>query len=191
MTQNQFIGSSCKISDNCIYQNGKLVYQDTESIDFEQFAKTVYKTKLEKYSKFYKMDNLSKLAYLACEIALKDSDFLSKYEGSRIGVVLGNSMATIDTDSKYWDTVKDQDNYFPSPGDFVYTLPNIMIGEICIKHKIYGENCCLITEGNVLEPVFNYVNLLIKSKECDACIAGFVEYNNEFYEASILLIEQE
>lgn len=182
---------SCKVFDNSIYINDELFYQNSENLAFEQFAKEVYRANLEKYPKFYKMDNLSKLAFLACELALKDYDFLDKYDNQRIGVILGNSSATIDTDIRYWDSIKDQNNYFPRPADFVYTLPNIMIGEICIKNKIYGENCCLITHKNYLEPVHDYVNLLFESNECDASICGYVEYTNEHdYQASILLIEK-
>ncbi len=190
MIKEKVIASSCKVFNNSIYLNDELLYQDKENLLFGQFAKEVYKSNLEKYPKFYKMDNLSKLAFLACQLALKNTNFLDKYNNKRIGVILGNSTATIDTDSRYWDSVKDRDQYFPRPAEFVYTLPNIMIGEICIKNKIYGENCCLITEQNDLEPVFNYVDLLFETNECDACIAGYVEYNSDHYEATILLIEK-
>lgn len=190
MIAQQVIISTCKITDQTVIINDNVFLKDTESTDFDQFAKKLYKEHLEKYSKFYKMDPLAKLAYLACELALKENNFLSGFKSDKIGVVLGNSTSTIITDSKYWDTVKDRNNYFPSPSDFVYTLPNIMIGEICIKNKIYGENCCLITGKNDLEPVFNYVTLLFESNICDACIAGYVEFGKEQYEATIHLIKK-
>lgn len=190
MIAQQVIVNTCKIADQTVVINNEVFFKDTESTEFDQFAKGLYKEHLEKYSKFYKMDPLSKLAFLACQFALKDTDFLSNFDSDKIGVILGNSSATILTDTKYWNTVSDRANYFPSPSDFVYTLPNIMIGEICIKNKIYGENCCLITEKNDLKPVFNYVTLLFESNICDACIAGYVEFGAAHYEATIHLIRK-
>lgn len=190
MIANSIISSYCRISNHKVELNGTIIYQDDESLTFNAFAKAVYKEKLAKYSKFFKMDGLSKLAHLSTDLLLLESDFSTIYEAERIAVVLGNTSATLSTDVEYFNTVKDPDNYFPSPGHFVYTLPNIMIGEICIKHKIKGENLCLITEEKELEPIINYVNLLFETDCCDACIAGYIDFTGESYEAITFLMER-
>ncbi len=191
MSSQNIISNYSSIDQHQVILNGNtLPLEDATGQSFSNFAKSVYKGQLSKYSKFYKMDNLSKLAFLASDLLLQDSVFTDKYPNDKIGVVLGNTSATLDTDTTYFDSVKDRNNYFPSPANFVYTLPNIMIGEICIKHKIQGENICLVTEYNDLEPVLNYANLLLDTNQCEACVAGFVDLVGEQYSATIVLIEK-
>ena len=89
------------------------------------------------------MDSLSKLGWLAAEILLKDSfnkEALSVRKMS--GLVFANANSSLDTDIKYYETAKD----IASPALFVYTLPNIVIGEICIRHNFKGENAFFISE---------------------------------------------
>ena len=59
-----------------------------------------------------------------------------------------NADASLDTDIKYLATTKE----LPSPSVFVYTLPNIMIGEICIRNHFKGESFFFISENP--DPVF-------------------------------------
>ena len=54
--------------------------------DFSGF--NVYSFCRSEYPKFYKMDNLSKLGFLAAEILLKGTDHEKKYGGIEIGMVL-------------------------------------------------------------------------------------------------------
>jgi hypothetical protein len=68
---------------------------------------------------------------------LKDEDH------SRTALVFANRSSSLDTDFKYQESINSQENYFPSPAVFVYTLPNICVGEISIKHKMQTENAFL------------------------------------------------
>ena len=40
---------------------------------------------------------------------------------------------------RFQETIQHADSYYPSPALFVYTLPNIVTGEIAIRNKYYGE----------------------------------------------------
>lgn len=161
--------------------------------NFSRFAKSIYKNYGIKYPKFYKMDNLSKLGFLAAEILLKDSDILSKYKSEEIAVILSNESSSLNTDAKYQKTIDDRNNYFPSPSVFVYTLANIMTGEICIRHKIKGENTVFISENFDKDFIFDYVNILFNSDKAKACITGSVDFNypNTIPEAKLYLLEIE
>src|ERR1700754_4127986 len=86
---------------------------------------SLYRSLKLDYPKFYKMDQLSKLGWLASEVLLKDNPILGTMQPEDIGIVLTNANSSLDTDIKYLDTVAD----IASPAVFVYTLPNIMIGE--------------------------------------------------------------
>ena len=61
---------------------------------------------------------------------------------------------------------------FPSPALLVYTLPNIVTGEIAIKHKITGENSFFIEPTFNAELLHNYTELLLK--ENDAALCGWL-----------------
>ena len=86
--------------------------------------------------KFYKMDNLCKLGYVAAEYLLKDTN----YHPKEIGIILANASSSLDTDCKHQAIISKEGDKAASPAVFVYTLPNVVLGEICIRHKIQGEN---------------------------------------------------
>lgn len=160
-------------------------------VNFAAFIKALYKKETISYPKFYKMDNLSKLGFLSAEMLLKDTAFLDRYKKEEIGVVIMNSSSSLDTDRAYNETIRDKTNYFPSPSVFVYTLPNILIGEICIRHKITGENAFLVSEqfdpGNVIKTV----RLLFDKDRIQACLCGWVEVLGDHFESVLYLVERE
>ncbi|HEY2583975.1 MAG TPA: hypothetical protein VGI43_19355, partial [Mucilaginibacter sp.] len=103
------------------------------------------------------MDNLSKLGWLASEILLKDNFNPDKYKPEEIGIVLTNANSSLDDDRKYYDSVKD----VPSPSLFVYTLPNIVIGEICIRNNFKGEHAFFVMDSFNGDFIMQQVNYLI------------------------------
>ncbi len=164
-----------------------------ESSNAAAFLKSVYRQTDIKYPKFFKMDTLSKLAFIAVELLLKDRKIDEKYSAEEIAVIMANSSSSLNTDIDYQKTISDKNNYFPSPAVFVYTLPNILIGEICIRHKIKGENLFLISER------FNPVNLvffaesLLNSGKAGCVICGWTELSadGQKFDAFVALIENE
>jgi 3-oxoacyl-[acyl-carrier-protein] synthase-1 len=97
------------------------------------------------YPKFFKMDTLSRLGFMAAEILLQKE----KVEA----VVFANRSASIKNDTDYLATIA-EGNYYPSPSLFVYTLPNIVTGEIAIRHQLQGETAFYILESpEQLEPI--------------------------------------
>ena len=117
--------------------NGKTIYSD-EAVDFSSFIKSAYKHFEIKHSKFFKMDNLSKLSFMASEMLLKNE------KEKDIALVLSNRAASLDTDRKHQATISDSENSYASPAVFVYTLPNICLGEISIRHGLFSENAFFV-----------------------------------------------
>ncbi len=68
------ISTYCHIKDNKVYRNGQLIF-DGESLPLKDFLKAIYKHFGLKYPKFYKMDEISKLGFLASEIVLASNNF--------------------------------------------------------------------------------------------------------------------
>ena len=184
------ISKYCIIKPHEVIVDGKSEFTDEEKSEFGTFMKSIYKQYDVKYPKYFKMDNLCKVAFIASEIVLKGNEHIKELDPTKVGVILQNSHSSIDTDTKYNDTIKDKSNYFPSPAVFVYTLPNVMIGEICIRNKFQGENTCFIAKQFDPEFVTGYVSKLLNSGKIDACITGWADYIDGEYNAMMFLVEK-
>jgi hypothetical protein len=155
--------------------------------ELPEFLIAVYRNFELQYTKFYKMDNLSKLGLLANEVLLKGSFDKAKYNPEDIGIVLSNANSSLDTDIKYYETTKT----IASPALFVYTLPNIVIGEISIRHDFKGENAFFIFNGFEAGFIEQYVSNLINNNILQCCICGWVDVLNNNYNATLFLIEKD
>ncbi|HCN84225.1 MAG TPA: hypothetical protein DIT07_11490, partial [Sphingobacteriaceae bacterium] len=153
MFAEKYITSSCLISNHAVYKNGELLFINKDA-DVPGFLLSVYKHFDINYSRFYKMDNLSKLGWLASEILLKNSFQKENYKPEDMGLILSNSNASLDTDQKYMASAKD----IPSPSLFVYTLPNIVTGEICIRNDFKGEDAFFLFDSFNADFIENYVS---------------------------------
>jgi hypothetical protein len=179
------ITSSCVIAGNTVYKNSETVFINREA-DNAEFLVSVYQSLNTGYARFYKMDNLSKLGWLASEILLKNSFDTTQYQPEEMGVLLSNASASLDTDIKYLETVKE----VASPSVFVYTLPNIMIGEICLRNHFKGESAFFVFEKFDAGFMEQYVNNLLNSNILQACICGWVELLGKEYKAALYLVEK-
>jgi hypothetical protein len=189
MSDTHHIKSYIHIKNNTVSLNGKTVYSDREP-EFKSFIKAAYKATDTKYPKFFKMDNLSKLAFLASDILLVNEE-LSSNEEHNIAIVFSNKSSSLDTDRKHQESIQHQNDYYPSPAVFVYTLPNICIGEISIKHKLYSENSFFIFDSFNAEHLRVYTNSLVQTGKSDMVLCGWVDYDENSYEAFIYLVSQE
>jgi hypothetical protein len=189
MTENNtYIQSFCTIQNNEVVLNGESVFKIEETV-FADFSKKAYQGFEINYPKFFKMDNLSKLAFLAAELLLKTE---SKDEiENNTALVFANKSSSLDTDVKYQNSISDKESYFPSPAVFVYTLPNICLGEISIRHQLKSENSFFIFAD--FNPLFmeKYANILLETKKADKVLCGWVEYYNEEYTAFLYLVTKE
>jgi hypothetical protein len=181
----EHITASCVIRNNRVYQNGRPLWESPPAGPAD-FLLASYQHFGFQYPKFYKMDQLSKLGWLAAELLLGDGFDTADYRPEDIAVVLSNASSSLDTDYRYFATVTD----IPSPALFVYTLPNIMIGEICIRHKFKGENAFFITGSFDALFIETYVRDLVETGNARACICGWVEVLGDAYTAALFLIER-
>lgn len=185
-----FINKYCHIKNNKVFVDGELMFTDEGAESLKAFAKSFYRHIKPSYNKFFKMDEISKLGFLAVEVLLKETD-LSAYAEEEISIVLSNSHSTLVTDKKHQETIEDYNNFFPSPSVFVYTLPNIMIGEISIRHKIMGENAFFIVENFNADLIVNHINNLFLTNKSKAFVGGWVNQSENDYEAFIYLANEQ
>lgn len=185
MPENLYITASCKIINNAIVKNGTILFE-SKVPGIQNFLISAYQLLDIKYPKFYKMDNLSKLGWLAAETLLQDDFVKQNYPSGEMGLILANSSSSLDTDIKYFESTKS----IASPSLFVYTLPNIMTGEICIRHNFKGETAFFIFENFNADFMWRYVNNLINNNILQACICGWVELFEDKYKAILTLVEK-
>lgn len=175
----------CKITAGEIYDGNGLVFACGEA-HLKPFLKDFYKSEGIAYPKFYKMDEQCKLAFIATEVLLKNFA-REAYEDEEIAMVLSNAESSLATDRNYWDSTKS----IASPALFVYTLPNIMIGEIAIRHRIKGENYFFLTENYDAQLLFQQTELIFQNTSTQAAIVGWVNYENEeCYDARLFLVSK-
>jgi hypothetical protein len=188
MTANKtYIKSFCTIQNNQVLLNGEVLFS-TEPTAFSDFSKKAYQHLEMNYPKFFKMDNLSKLAFLGAELLLKTENNTS--EENNTALVFANKSSSLDTDVKYQNSISNPENYYPSPAVFVYTLPNICLGEISIKHQLKSENSFFIFVDYKPEFMEKYCNILLETQKADKVLCGWVEYYNEDYKAFLYLVDK-
>jgi len=105
-------------------------------------------------------------------------------------VILFNRSASLADDVEYQRTIG-KDGFFPSPAVFVYTLPNIVTGEIAIRNKYFGETSFYVLERRDDEVMKEVVEQTFQDPMTKSVIAGWLECSDpEHYEAELCLIEK-
>jgi hypothetical protein len=191
MNQQNYITSFCSIQEGQVNTNHSIAFSEQETFASVEFLKSIYKHYQLNYPKFYKMDNLCKLAFLASELLLKNNRITEKYKKEDIAIITANSASSMDIDQEHQRTITDKNNYFPSPSAFVYTLPNILIAEIAIKNGIKGENAFFIFDRFNAMFMSEYVNSLLNTGKATCCIAGWVDFHEQHYHAFLYTVEKQ
>jgi hypothetical protein len=175
------IVSWCQIRKNKILKDGK-IRVDLTGISLDDFLLKAYEHLQLAYPKYYKMDRLSKLGLLASEVLL--SGYTTNPEAT--AVVLSNSHSSLDTDIRFWESAKTQ----ASPSLFVYTLPNIVAGEICIRNGFKGESIFFVSPSFDPSWTVSYVDMVLKGEKTDACLAGWVDVIEDDTEVFLYLTDK-
>jgi hypothetical protein len=173
------------VKNNTVSKNGSILFETGAAKSAVDFLLAAYQHFNISYPKFYKMDNLCKLGLIATEVLLKDE--ATNDDPYATGIVLSNSNSSLDTDIKYYDTIAN----IASPALFVYTLANIVIGEISIKHSFKGENAFFIFDSFDAGFTTQYLNQLFETTGIKRCICGWVDIVGNDYEAILFLVQKE
>ncbi len=162
-----------KIKDNRITSSEGLLFKTEDKLESIKFMSQAYKFFGINYSKFFKMDGLSKAGFIAAEL-LSEKIQLEK----NTGLIFSNSSSSQDTDLRFQESMQN----FASPSVFVYTLPNIVLGEISIRHSIQSENAFFITEKFDPELMLDYAEIQLKNLACENVLCGWLNLHNNEYD---------
>ncbi|MFX0555713.1 3-oxoacyl-ACP synthase [Maribacter sp. CXY002] len=181
MENKYYIQDYSHVKNGEVSVNGKLIFKSLDT-EFKSVIKSAYKELNTDYPKFFKMDNLSKLAFIASDMLLKQE------KEKNMALVLSNRASSLDTDRKYQESIKDATQYYPSPAVFVYTLPNICMGEISIKHQLYSENSFFVSDEFTPDDLLTYANELLDTNKAEKVLCGWVDIDNENYNAFLYVV---
>lgn len=182
------ITAYCHVTKESAFLNGDLLL--TRNFDSEdKFPKQLYKVLNISYPKFYKMDQLAQTGFLAFEILRHENRFPGEYGEEEVALLFANKSSSTVTDLRFQDSYIE--NEAPSPSLFVYTLPNIVIGELAILNKWYGENMFAVLPNFAPAFYIGYSQMLFEDNAAKAVIGGWLEVTEEDTEVFMFLVEKD
>ena len=155
---------------------GKKELGEQEGQEHHSLLTTLYKQMIGNYPKFYKMDGLSRLGFVASEILLNAEKGETDEERA---IIFFNHSSSIASDRNYKESINDKDNYFPSPSIFVYTLPNIVTGEIAIRNHFHGETSFFILPEKDEKMMEEILQASCRDDQSKSFLTGWIDYEDE------------
>lgn len=147
-----------------------------EGLEHHSLLTSLYKQMIGNYPKFYKMDGLSRLGFVASEILLNAEKGDTDKERA---IIFFNHSSSIASDRNYKESIKEKDNYFPSPSIFVYTLPNIVTGEIAIRNHFHGETSFFILPDKDEKMMEEILLASCRDAQSKSFLTGWIDYEDE------------
>jgi hypothetical protein len=183
-----FITAYCHLSEDSCSVNGEVIAERDPASE-DTWFKQIYKEQEFAYPKFHKMDMLSQAGFLASELIKRASPHMvTGYNDDEIAMIFANKSSSADTDLRFINSYEKSGS--PSPSLFVYTLPNIVLGEIAILNKWYGENMFAVLPKFAPGFFLNYIQILL-SGHSRAALCGWLEILENRIDAFLFLVEQE
>ena len=168
-------------------QNANEELGEQDGAGHHSLLTSLYKQMIGNYPKFYKMDGLSRLGFVASEILLNAEKGETDKERA---IIFFNHSSSIASDRNYKESINDKDNYFPSPSIFVYTLPNIVTGEIAIRNHFQGETSFFILPDKDERMMEEILQASCRDDQSKSFLTGWIDYEDErHFEADLKIKE--
>jgi 3-oxoacyl-[acyl-carrier-protein] synthase-1 len=157
----------------------------------------VYQSLGESYPRFHKMDVLSRLGYISSELLLKIEEkkkgmHMRFVERDDRAIILMNSHSSCCADALYEKSIANMAEYYPSPSLFVYTLPNIVTGEIAIRNAYHGETAFYVLPryDEILSK--QLIMAAFQDKNTKSILFGWIDaVDDQHFDVDLELIERE
>jgi 3-oxoacyl-[acyl-carrier-protein] synthase-1 len=134
----------------------------------------LYRKWVGDYPKFFKMDTLSKLGFLLTEMLVHDEPDRFTFREDRAVLVFSRE-GCVANDRHYVESMKD----FPSPALFVYTLPNIVSGEISIRNKWGGESSAYVLASYDEARIWDLVRQAFQDKCTQSALVAWIDCTSD------------
>ena len=177
-----------KLTPECLVVDGKCV---AEAVAGESFLTHLYRKYKMEYPKFFKMDVLCKVGFIASEILLEAEGAERFVPRADRAVILFNRHSSLNADRTFQRTIADPEEFYPSPSVFVYTLPNMVTGEIAIRNGFHGETAFYVLPRKDERLMHQVVGASLAADCPSAVLAGWLDYeDDEHYEAELWRLER-
>lgn len=191
LSQNETVGQATYKIRHRVHITPDSLIVDEKAVETSAQGKAllteIYKQHIGNYPKYYKMDMLCRLVFVATEMLLQQEQTV--VEGEERGVVLFNRTSSIDSDRKHIATIVEHS--LPSPSIFLYTLPNIVTGEIAIKHGYKGETSLYILEEKNEQLMSQIIEATLQQSSEKSLLTGWADsLDEDHFEADIMLVEK-
>ena len=178
------------ITPQGVWLDGKVFAIDKDGKQ-SSLLTALYKQIIGNYPKYYKMDGLCRLGFIASELLLKaerDEGSFTEDTNKTRAIVFFNRSSSIASDKKYLASIVEKDNYFPSPSVFVYTLPNIVTGEIAIRNGYHGETSFYILPHKNELLMQDIIETTFMDEQTTSVLTGWLDYeDSEHFEADLYI----
>lgn len=152
----------------------------------------LYKTEVGDYPKFFKMDPLARLAFVATELLLKAEGGERFVDGDDRAVVLFNATSSIAADRDYVASIDGDEGFYPSPSVFVYTLPNLSVGEIAMRNHYHGETSFYILPERDERMINKVQQASLLDPATKSMITGWIDYlDDEHFVAELYILKRD
>lgn len=156
---------------------------DHQDLPIEHHGKELltmlYKECVGDYPKFYKMDMLSRLGFIAAELLVREERKAEERDDPQRAIVMFNHSSSIHVDRQYQETIRGKENYYPSPSLFIYTLPNIVTGEIAIRHHYQGETSFYTLSERDQHLMGQVVTATFRATQATSMMTGWLDYEDD------------
>lgn len=182
MIKDPYFSASVRLRNNQLFRGNEMIASCDKALPTKDFLKQLYGDLELEYSKFHKMDSLSKLGVIAVE-TLTQGKSLPK----DTALVFQNNTGSGESDWQHQQRLQNPEKAM-SPAVFVYTLPNIVMGEIAIQKQLTGEQVFFIAEEFDASLLYNYVNNLWQTGKASNVITGWINLDEDGYHVFLTLI---
>ena len=135
--------------------------------------------------------SFSRLAFVATDILLQAEGKERFVTSDDRAVIMFNHSSSVQADRSYLSTIADDENCFPSPSIFVYTLPNMAVAEVAMRNLYHAETSLYILperDDHVMQQV---IRASLLDKTTCSMITGWVDYeDNDHFVADLYIIEK-
>lgn len=174
------------ITPETVTLNGKALAHNEKG---SSLLTELYRAHIGDYLKFFKMDTLSKLGFVASELLLQAEGKPRFVPCEDRAVVFFNRCASLQADTAYQATIQDPENFYPSPAAFVYTLPNIVTGEIAIRNKYFGETSFIVLPENDTKVMNQQLQNAFLDPMTQSILGGWLDCTDEdHFEAELFIL---
>jgi len=141
----------------------------------EALLAALYRQYVGNYPKFFKMDLLCKVGFIASELLLQAEQTERFVPREDRAVILFNKTSSHHADRAFQNTIQRAEDFFPSPAVFVYTLPNIVTGEIAIRNKYHGESNFFVVPERDDKLMSEVLERAFQDRMTRSIVGGWVE----------------